>query len=230
MPWHRRLLREGAFVLAVGLPVLLFFAAARPRANASRLLKRLSSVEVGRSHFQPIEKMAADFPGFSTCSGDSCVFQFQNTWMHRFHLAPLTEFTALLRRGGLASDPGGGSVGALDLAMLVRQDNGAITSAMMFDRMAPQGAAAGASFDASITFDAQGRPGRTIVLLAPTAPARQRQRARGFNLACLTSLGGCKTSRELLPTIWQGARRIQSAGADRLRNGATAAATVAARR
>lgn len=244
-PWHRRLLRELAFVLIVGAPVLLFFLVARPRANASRLLKRLANVEVSRSHFQQVEKLAGQFSGFSTCSGDNCVFQFQNIWLHRLHLAPVTEFTVLARRSGLATDPGGGEVGALDLAMLVRSDSGAITSAMVFDRplidpgprAATPGATPNASFDASITFDAQGRAGRTIVLLAPTASARQRLRARAFNLACLTSLGGCKTSRDLLPGIWQGARRLSPPlqggylpAAPPFKKGPTAAATLAARR
>ncbi|MGH9393917.1 MAG: hypothetical protein ACRD1E_07080 [Terriglobales bacterium] len=206
---HRRMLRELAFVVVVGAPVLLFFLVAMPRANAGKLLKRLSGVEVHHTRFRQVEQLASQFSGYSACLSDNCVFQFQNRWLHRLGLAPLTEFTVMLSRSGLPSDPGGGGIGALDMAMLVVRDppaGGAIASALVFDREGPPGAA----FDASVIIDPDGHAGRTVVRLSPSASPRQRSRARAFNLRCLTSLGGCKNSRELLPGVWQEARRIQS--------------------
>lgn len=208
-PLRHRLLRELAYVLVLGTPVVLFFLIATPRSNAVKLLKRLSAVQVNRTHFNQVERLAADFNGYAACVGNNCLFQFQNEWLHRLRLAPRTEFTVMLHRGGDVSDAGGGEVAAIDMAMLVSRDlpGGAIASALVFDRgeMHP-----GGPYQASITFEANGRPDRTVVTLSPGATTRQRQSARAFNLRCLTRLGGCKTSRELLPRVWQGARHVQS--------------------
>lgn len=208
-PGHQRLLRELAYVVVLGAPLALFFLVAMPRANAAKLLKGLGAVQVSHTHFAQVEQLAAQFGSHAACVGNNCLFQFQNQWMHWLHLAPLTEFSVMVQRQGSPGDPGGGEVGALDMAMLVNSsvgDGGAIASAVVFER------SAGGAYDASITFGADGKPGRTVVTMAPGVSPRQRARARAFNLACLTRIGGCRTSRDLLPGVWQGARRIQSVG------------------
>lgn len=211
-PLRYRLLRELAYVIILGTPVVLFFLVATPRSHAVKLLKALSPVHVSQTTFNQVEQMAASYGDYAACVGDNCLFQFQNEWLHRLHLAPRTEFSVMMQREGSASDPGGGKVGAIDMAMLVSNDfdrGGAIASALVFDRseVGPEGA-----YDASITFQADGRPDRTVVMLSPRSSARQRVRAREFDLRCLTRIGGCKTSRDLLPTVWENAHRIQSVG------------------
>lgn len=209
--WQRRLLRELAFVVVLGTPLLLFFLIASPRANAVKLLRDLNAVQVNRTHFHQVETLAAGFGSQAACVGDNCLFQFQNLWLHRLHLAPLTEFTVMVERGGAPTDPGGGEVRAIDMAMLVRSapEGGSVTSALVFDRGDEPG---GPPYQASVVIGRDGRPGRTVVLLSPHASARQRARARAFNLRCLTRIGGCATSRDLLPGVWQGARQIESVG------------------
>ncbi|MGH9418044.1 MAG: hypothetical protein ACRD01_15595 [Terriglobales bacterium] len=213
--WRRRLARELAYIVILGTPVLLFFLIAQPRSQAGRLLKELNAIEVSRTHFRQVERLATQYGGNAACVADNCLFQFQNAWMNRLHLAPLTEFSVMIERSGSPSDAGGGGIRAIDMAMLVsRRDpgdwpgSGTIASALVFDR---GGFSGERPFQASITFGVNGVPGRTVVRIAPKATPSQRARARAFNLRCLTRIGGCNSSRELLPGIWSGAERIQEA-------------------
>lgn len=236
MTLRRRLLRELAYLVILGTPVALFFLVAMPRSNAVRLLKSLTPVRVDHTTFNQVESLADRYGGYAACVGDNCLFQFQNEWLHRLHLAPRTEFTVMLQRAGSPGDPGGGTVGAIDMAMLVSADpggdggspGGAIASALVFDRGQVDGDGPGGAYQASITFEADGRPERTVVMLTPGATARQRTRARAFAMGCLTRLGGCKTSHDLLPSVWQGVHRIQSVGLLPFNNSLTAALTSAA--
>ncbi|MGH9412349.1 MAG: hypothetical protein ACRD0Y_01285 [Terriglobales bacterium] len=207
-----RLLKELAFVVIIGTPVLLFFLVVAPRSHASHLLRQLRAVEVEHTQFNSVEALARAYGSSAACVGDNCLFQFQNVWLHRLRLAPRTEFSVMLRRQGSESDAGGGVVGAMDMAMLVSPDapsdaGGAIASAMVFDHIDADGLP---PYDASITFGSNGKPGRTVVRMSPHASAHERRAAREFNLGCLTRIGGCRTSRQLLPTVWRGARRIQT--------------------
>lgn len=206
--WKRRLAQELAFIVLLGTPIGLFLLIASPRARAVKLLRQMSAIQLNRTHFQQAQTLAAQFGGQAACVGDNCLFQFQNVWLHRLHLAPLTEFTVMLVRGGSASDPGGGSIGAVDMAMLVSapEPAGPIASALVFERAGGRG---DTPFQASVTIASDGHAGRTVVVMTPAASPRERARARDFNLRCLTRLGGCKSSRELLPGVWNGARRIE---------------------
>lgn len=212
--FRTRLLKELAYIVIIGTPVLLFFLVMSPRSHATRLLRQLRAVEVNQTSFHAVEALARQYTPAAACVGDNCLFQFQNLWLHWLRLAPRTEFTVMVRRAGSPDDPGGGRVGMLDMAMLVSQDagpsnaGGAIASALVFDEMAGDGMP---TYQASITFTSAGQPGRTVVRLSPRAKASQRREARAFNLGCLTRIGGCRTSRQLLPTVWRGAARIQSA-------------------
>lgn len=157
----RRLLRELAYVVVLGTPVLLFFLVAMPRSHAARLLRRLHAVQVSHTHFQKVEQLATQFGANAACVGDNCLFQFQNTWLHWLRLAPATQFSVMMQRRGSPSDPGGGEVGAVDMAMLVSRSSDpgeAIASALVFDRADGSG-----PYRASITFGADGKPGRTVV-------------------------------------------------------------------
>lgn len=210
--WRIRVLRELAFIVIIGTPVLLFFLVMAPRSHAARLLGQLRTVQVQHTQFTAIQKLAREFGGSAACVGDNCLFQFQNAWLHWLRLAPRTEFSVMIRREGGASDPGGGVVGSMDMAMLVSPNSytnqgGAIASAMVFDHMDADGLP---PYDASITFGSNGQPGRTVVRMSPRASAGEQRRAHEFNLGCLTRIGGCRTSRELLPTVWRGVRRIQT--------------------
>jgi hypothetical protein len=208
---RRRLMRGVVLAVVVGAGVWWLLLVFAPRSNAGRLLRGLRSVHVARTHFDRVERLATQFGSSGACVGGNCLFQFQNTALHWLHLAPVTQFSVLLRRSGSPGDPGGGTVGSIDWAMLVIRTPGVgapVASALVFERsrIPP-----GGPFQASILMDARGIPGRTVVRLAPGATARQRRQARAFNLRCLTRLGGCTSSRELLPSVWNDAQRIQSA-------------------
>ncbi len=210
--WSTRLLRELAFIVIIGTPVLLFFLVMAPRSHAAHLLRQLRTVQVEQTRFTAIEALARAYGDSAACVGDNCLFQFQNAWLHWLRLAPHTEFSVMIRREGGASDPGGGVVGSMDMAMLVSPNTytnrgGAIASAMVFDHMDADGLP---PYDAAITFDSKGQPGRTVVRMSPRASAGEQRRAHEFNLGCLTRIGGCRTSRQLLPAVWRGVRRIQT--------------------
>ena len=208
--WRRRIAIELAWLVVIGTPVLLFFLITIPRSHAARLLRELKDVQVSQTQFRAVEALAQQYGDDAACVADNCLFQFQNTWLHRLRLAPRTEFTVMVRRHLNPGDTGGGQVGILDLAMLVSPNGdggGAIASALVFEHMTGDGA----PWNASITLDPGGRAVRTVVELSPQASLGHRREARSFNLACLTKLGGCKSSRELLRGVWDSARRIQSA-------------------
>jgi hypothetical protein len=220
--WRRRIVVELAWLVVLGTPVLLFFLITMPRSHAARLMRELKDVEVSQTRFRAVEALARQYGDDAACVGDNCLFQFQNVWLHRLRLAPRTEFTVMVRRHGSADEDGGGEVGVLDMAMLVSPDGnsgGAIASALVFEHMVGDGA----PWNASITLDANGRPVRTVVEFSPQASLGHRREARSFNLACLTKVGGCKSSRELLRGVWDSARRVQSAS-----NQAAASTTLAA--
>ncbi len=221
---RRRLVRELAYIAILGAPLVLLVLIFAPRNDAGRLLRSLNQVSVAHTPFRRVEKLAAQFGSAGACLGDNCLFQFQNTWLHRLHLAPVTEFNVMLRRSGSPGDPGGGTVGSLDMAMLVVRAPGAgtpIASALVFERAGRQ---PGGPYQASVLINARGVPGRTIVRLADGATALQRRQARDFNLRCLTRLGGCTSSRQLLPDIWSGAQHLQSARSPAPASSAPAAA------
>lgn len=208
---RRRLLRELAYIVILGTPLVALVLIFAPRNDAGRLLRSLRTIRVAHTHFQQVEQLAVQFGSSAACLGDNCLFQFQNLWLSRLHLAPVTEFSVMLRRSGSPGDPGGGTVGSLDMAMLVVRapgDSAAIASALVFERSERQ---PGGPFQASVLIDPSGIPGRTVVRIAPGATALQRSQARAFNLRCLTRLGGCTSSRQLLPEVWSEARRVQSA-------------------
>lgn len=219
-------MRELAFVVIIGTPVLLFFLVMAPRSHAARLLGQLRAVQVEHTPFHAIEGLAQEYGNSAACVGDNCLFQFQNAWLHWLRLAPRTEFSVMIRREGSGREAGGGVVGSMDMAMLVSANaytnaGGPIASAMVFDHMDADGLP---PYDAAITFGSDGKPGRTVVRLSPRASAGEQRRAREFNLGCLTRIGGCRTSRELLPSVWRGVRRIQTVASKPV----TAASTLAA--
>ncbi len=47
------------------------------------------------------------------------------------------------------------------------------------------------------------QPWQAMVLLTPQATPSERKAAFAFNLNCLSKLGGCKDSKDLLPSAWR---------------------------
>ena len=205
--FRRRWLWEIALALLLAAPLALWLLILAPRSNALKLLQRLDQIQVSRTSFNQVQRLASQFGGDAACVGDNCLFEFQNVWLYRLHLAPITEFSVMMQRGGSPADPGGGRVAVIDMAMLVSRDfngRGTIASALVFDH----DRGVGGPFQASITFTADGRPDRTVVQISPAATASQRGQARNFNLQCLTRIGGCRDSHQLLPDVWNGARHL----------------------
>lgn len=51
-------------------------------------------------------------------------------------------------------------------------------------------------------------PYKTLIHLTPSASKSLRERAYGFNLTCLSKIGGCKDARDVLPRIYERAREV----------------------
>jgi hypothetical protein len=124
---------------------------------------------------------------------------FENTWLNRLHLAPITRLTATLgtvngvlvyRRLFFTSGNGGSDCGAL-----------------VEERISPLETNMGA-FHVSGAWS--GKPYRVFVALTPGATDAQRHAAYDLNLSCLTRLGGCENAMSLLPSIAWGEKGLGS--------------------
>jgi len=191
-----------AVVLVLLVTALLLRAIEQPREQAAELLQQVQALEIGQTPYSQIEQLVAEYSGRSTCYEDDCSVRFDNAWMHRLGLAPMTQLQVMLHRRE-------SRLSGINLAMMV---TGATlqqpprATAMVFDAP-PQGDSP--AWRAVITDDANGRPVKTFVQISTQAQAEQRKAAYGFNLSCLTRRGGCQTSRELLPGVWKNAQRVE---------------------
>lgn len=202
---QRRLARRigiAVVVLVLLVTAALYRAIEQPRQQAAKFLRQVQTLEIGRTAYSQVQQLVAEYPGESRCFEDDCSVRFDNSWMHRLGLAPVTQFQVMLHRRE-------SRLSGINLAMMVAGPSlqqPPRATAMVFD--GPQQGDA-QPWRAVITDDAHGAPVKTFVQMSPQAPAAGRQAAFAFNLDCLTKRGGCQTSRDLLPGVWQNASRIQ---------------------
>ncbi len=191
-----------AFVILVLLvTAALYRAIEQPRWQAAKLLQQTQALQIGHTPFSQIEQLITEYPGRNTCYEDDCSVRFDNAWMHRLGLAPVTQLQVILHRRE-------SRLSGINAAMMVADKSlqqQPLATAMVFD--SPQQGSSPA-WRAVITDDATRRPVKTFVQMSPQATADQRRASFGFNLGCLTRRGGCQTSRDLLPGVWQNASRI----------------------
>lgn len=117
-------------------------------------------------------------------------FVFDNRWLHRFFLAPMTSFSASVyvkddrvcfRSIGMSAAAKGFT--GVDVEEFVKSPFGSsFASRLMLSR-------------ASIVIDTG-------------AHGEQRAAAYSLNLNCLTSLQGCRSTREMAPVIWQNSHEV----------------------
>lgn len=189
-------------VLVLLVTAGLYRGIEQPREQAAKLLQQLQALQIGQSPYSQVEQLVAGYGNQSHCYEDDCSVTFNNAWMHRLGLAPVTQMQVMLHRSE-------SRLSGINLAMMVAGTSlqqPPRAAAMVFDR--PQQGSA-PSWRAVITEDARGRPVKTFVQMSTQATVEQRTAAFDFNLACLTQRGGCQTSRDLLPGVWQGVSRIE---------------------
>ena len=188
-------------ILVLLVTAALYRAIEQPRWQAAKLLRQTQALQIGQTPFSRIEQLVAEYPGRNTCYEDDCSVRFDNVWMHRLDLAPVTQLQVILHRRE-------SRLAGINMAMMVVDKSlqqQPLATAMVFDGPQQGGSPA---WRAVITDDASRRPVKTFVQMSPQASADQRTAAFGFNLDCLTRRGGCQTSRDLLPGVWQSASRI----------------------
>src|SRR5207249_3230279 len=113
------------------------------------------------------------------------VAHFGNGWMHVFRLAPPTGIEATLRfdHGVLA-----------EKIVVMGED---FRCAVYVNEGGPA-----AVLGSSLRRDGRGRPWKAMIHLSSNPSHDERLIAYGFNLKCLTKIGGCRDAAELLPSVW----------------------------
>jgi len=210
----RRVIKIGLALLTILAALCAIAAVVAVRSSrkteheAQMFLQEFVSLHLGQSTFEDARQVADRYgdrlwvgdafyghalrlPGAGGlppgCSADHCdyLFEFQNTWLHRLHLARFTSFGAEIKiRNGL--------VVIRSIEFLVVRGQLIFFAAVVED-----------------STDKLRRPlpsrrlkAKTIIWLTAESTAAERQQSFAFNLECLSKIGGCKDSFELLPGPW----------------------------
>jgi hypothetical protein len=182
-------------LLIVASMMYVMVAIGRTKRRAESFVNVASALQINATSVHDVQVLATKYGGISAdgqCSSGNCsyLFQFSNSWLHFFRLAPYTQLTCTLafRNGKLYS--------------------------RLFDFSSGIGPRAYSAVVREIPRLPNGMPGpfnvakqwssarwRIYVHLTPDATAEQHREAYGVNLGCLTKIGGCHDAQQLLPTI-----------------------------
>ena len=193
-------------IVAAGFVTIANFS----RVRAQHLLAALQTIRVGTTTFAEMQVLARQHHAHLSqpCEASLCRFDFpliENTVLAKTHLAPVTRF------GGLVTVKNG-KVSYMTVGLDVTSRVRTITSAdvLVFppgeQEAFPSG---GAPFSIHTTWGGAFKQGesdkkwKTIVTMTSNAVPELQRAAFDFNLSCLTRLGGCTDSGELLPELPQ---------------------------
>jgi hypothetical protein len=126
----------------------------------------------------------------TACKRDECdmAFLFDNRWLRRLRLAPSVWMRA---RVGIHQ-------GVLTYRIIEMGSGGlAFFEASVSDQMQP----ADGNQPFSVGRLWSGGRWREHITITPAATDQQRKQAFGFNIRCLSKVGGCQDALELLPTV-----------------------------
>jgi len=193
------------------LVALLTLGAARwatfsTRSAAKALLLEIRALRVGEVTFANAEKLSTIYASYRTsgsepCSSKECnfAFGFDNGWLHKLGLAPYTVLTYQLYVTN-------GRVAWIELMMATDP----IAKAVVEESLAGRDVS---PYDVNGKLVTLGSVSHAILIdvkFTPQANPSQKERSLAFNLSCLTSIGGCKYSEEMLPQV-----RLDGQPADR---------------
>lgn len=201
-----------AFQVLVGVLFLMLFTCGtifwhtiRARDVARSLLRDVGALQVGQATFADTQRISARYsrylmPSSEPCTPTSChlAFGFDNRWLSRIGLTPLTTFTAQLQVSN-------GKVTWIELMMATRP------ATKVFVEEFPAGTQASAYVANDKLIMAHSLPRAILITiqLTPDADPLQKKAALAFELDCLIKLGGCKYGEEMLPQV-----RLPEAGAE----------------
>jgi len=128
----------------------------------------------------------------SPCGGNAEIadFIFDNTWLHRLFLAPLTEYSATI---------------------YVKSDCVCFRSLGIWDTVERFTGVHIQEFSeapAMHSFYSRLMLPKAVIVMDTHAPAEARAAAFSLNLDCLTKLRGCQDTREMAPAIWKNSHRV----------------------
>jgi hypothetical protein len=180
-----------AFLACCILALAVWIPAFSQARSAGRLLAALQSVEIGRTTYDDVLRIKAEYNGTTgqeRCTPDSCAidFQIENKWIHSLHLAPRTIVWAFI---GVQR----GHVKGLMAKMIVGGNNPSEVTGAFIEESDLQPDLRPFSFQFS-----QGI-GQANAHLDGAATPTQRALAFKFNIACLYKPGGCKNAGEIVP-------------------------------
>ena len=185
---------------------LVYWSTIRTREMARAVLHDVGDLQVGQATFADAQRVSRQYSRYLMSSDEPCIptschlaFGFDNRWLSRIGLAPLTTFIAQLSVSN-------GKVTWMELLM------GAGPTTKVLVEEFPPGTQSRA-YDVNgklIMAHPSPRAILIVVQFTPDADPLQKKAALAFNLDCLTKLGGCKYGEEMLPRI-----RLDNSSADK---------------
>jgi hypothetical protein len=170
-----------------------------------RFVKQAQSLQIAEATAADVSKLVNSYRGLATRadfmvapSGRGVgVVDFENTWLHRLHLAPPMVFTCKL---WIEDNNLGNRWLQMVYAGNSREEVGTFVS---------EGRSTLTSSDEVLHAPQEGyfrisggRPeGFLGVMITPNVPTDLRHLAYNFDLTCLEKFGGCKTYNEMLPVL-----------------------------
>ena len=188
------------FTLVTMAIVAADLSARRTRRIAEKFLTEFTALKIGESTFEDARMLADRFNGQAYPVNGSetgsppdlqYAFGFENTWLHRLHIAVPTILLANVTVGN-------GRVTGRGFRY------GSVTPSRDSEFGVSDGRGEGPPFEIR---HYRGR-GYWMIYLTPAASPEQRRLAYALNLECLSKLGGCKLKQELLPALWQNLRSL----------------------
>jgi hypothetical protein len=175
------------------------------RNRAEAFLAGATALQLRSATLQQVQRLSVTYGGHiepTTCDPQGCAytFRFDNGWLHRLRLAPLTLLTCTL---GLA-----GNTLVYRRVFLTTTGKGLDSGAFVQEWVSyPEGLQVfKKSFDVRPQFLGESAEikWRVHVNLTADATTEQHRIAYGLNLRCLSRIGGCRDAQQLLPSIvWQ---------------------------
>jgi hypothetical protein len=199
-----KLISLTSVAIVLSLLGLCCYTTWKTQTDAVQFSQKAQRLEIGRANSGEVLKLVKSSDRRTNGGFDSCLpvgectgtVYFDNIWLHRTHLAPLTSFSCrfdiengILRERWLemtSSNSGTGEKGTF-------VHEGMTTTFIGEMIRSPEEA----YFKIS-----GGRPARYLgVMVTPSTPADLRALAYNFNFNCLSKLGGCKTFEDMLPVL-----------------------------
>jgi hypothetical protein len=182
-------------VLALGL---IYLKAVQTEHAAQSALDAVRSLTIGSSNLADVQSLSRKYAPYSKYSSQTCIpetceisLEFDNRWLAITRFAPETSFRLDL---SVRAD----KVERISLLMATGGIGGVRAWVEQFPDRLPIPAYA---VDGKRNTTPPWHFSLITVRFTPRASSAQKDGALAFNLNCLTKLGGCKYSEQMLPRI-----------------------------